>query len=108
MNKEEKKKRDNEVVTEGNKTPEGRLKIEAIEEYKDSADDYKLNAKFYGLASVIEIIIRIIYCNTMNKEGILRLVPINLIPLAVYIYRKMKMDKRIYNLEEEILNSKTK
>ncbi len=112
MTKKEKEGRSKDVILEGNKTKEGRLKIEEIKKLKHDSDNFKANIGFWAIMSVIEEVIRLIAYNVISNESIAKLLPITrltpaaLIVMIVYMYQKKKADKDIYNAEEEILKNR--
>ena len=101
MYKEEK---NNKIVAEGNKTEEGRLKIQKIEHLKEKSYEYKINTIFWVALSSLEVLIRYV---TTDKT-LPKLIPISIIPLLGFLFNKIRMDKKVNNLEEEILNPKSK
>ncbi len=102
MNKKE--KRDIIVALEGNKTEEGRLKVKKIETLRDSSYNYKINTIFWSLFSGLEFLVRYIATDKSLKS----LIPIGVIPLIGCLFNKIRLDRKVNNLQEEILNSKQK
>lgn len=104
MNRIEKEKRIAQVLASGDKTEEGRLKIVKIEKYRDNSYDYKINAIFWAALTAFETIMRYV----TSDKALTSLVPTSLVPLVAFLFQKIRVDRKIYHLEEEILNSKTK
>ena len=102
MNKLEKEKRNRDVLSIGEKTEEGRLKITKIEKYRDDAYNYKINTIFWAALTALETLIRYVTTDKSLKE----LIPISIVPLIAFLFNKVRTDRKVYNLEEEVLKSK--
>ena len=104
MDKEERRIQVNNL---GNMTEEGRLKIKRIEEFQNDSDSYKANYTIFGMLGAVEILVGLIG-QKMTLRDLSLLAPVTLVPLIALVYKKMRTDKKIYKLEEEILKQKTR
>ena len=99
-----KEERNTEVTTGENETEEVRLKIEKLFKLQINSYEAKINSVFWAALSGLEFLIR--YVST--DKSLKKLIPITIIPLAVCIFNKIRLDIKIHNTEKEILNSKQK
>ena len=112
MSEIEQAERNIKVENIGSQTEEGRLKLEQIVSFKNSSYHKKIGAIFSLSATLINTILIILSSNLITKENIrtpintilIILEVLHLIRVAGFTIESKKDEKRIRDLEEEILN----
>ena len=86
---------------------DGRLRIENIDNYQNRSDDDKIGAILFGMMGGIEILLALVGLKAKFAD-LLLLLPVSLFPSLVLLISKFISDRKVYNLEEEIINPKEK
>ena len=108
----QKEKRDVIVTIEGEKTKEGRLKIEKINQLKSKMKDDKINALFAaglaGFDATVAILGNKFIDNEIIKASVSSIFALcSIINAGRFVFNcvdLIKKNKAVHNLEEEILN----
>ncbi len=84
---------------------DGRLRIENIDNYQNRSDKDKLTSLFFGMLGVGGALIGLLGLKAKFAD-LLLLLPTTVLPSVAFLISKLSSDRKVYKLEEEIINPK--